>query len=148
MKAYTTEQIADFFKSGIDCSQVVIEAFSEETGLKKEEGYRIGAAFGGGMGVGETCGAVTGAMIVLGCLYGHDDTAHMEKKDVINAKRAAFLERFQKRHDSFNCNGLLKHDIADPAEFQKILEEGLLFDFCPRVAKDCMEIVQELIAEG
>ena len=40
------------------------------------------------MGIGETCGAVVGAMIVLGLKFGHCDTEHMEQKDIMNAKRA------------------------------------------------------------
>lgn len=38
------------------------------------------------MGISETCGAVVGAMIVLGMKFGHCDTEHMEQKDIMNAK--------------------------------------------------------------
>ena len=60
------KEIAELFMKGIDCSQVVVGAFAEELGITTEEAYRMSAAFGGGMGLGETCGAVVGAMIVLG----------------------------------------------------------------------------------
>ena len=49
------------------------------------------------MGIGETCGAVVGAMIVLGMKYGHFDAEHMEQKEIMNAKRAEFLEKFGKK---------------------------------------------------
>ncbi len=60
------KEIAELFMKGIDCSQVVVGAFVEELGITTEEAYKMSAAFGGGMGLGETCGAVVGAMIVLG----------------------------------------------------------------------------------
>ena len=82
---------------GIDCSQVVAGAFAEELGITQEEAYKMAAGFGGGMGIGETCGAVVGAMIVLGMKYGHFDTEHMEQKEIMNAKRAEFLEKFGKK---------------------------------------------------
>ena len=50
------EKIAELFMKGIDCSQVVAGAFAEELGITQEEAYKMVAGFGGGMGIGETCG--------------------------------------------------------------------------------------------
>ena len=111
------EKIAELFMKGIDCSQVVAGAFAEELGITQEEAYKMAAGFGGGMGIGETCGAVVGAMIVLGMKFGHCDTEHMEQKDIMNAKRAEFLTKFQEKYGVCSCKGLLKHDIADPEGF-------------------------------
>ena len=97
------------------------------------------------MGLGETCGAVVGAMIVLGLKYGHCDVEHMGQKDIMNAKRAEFLQKFQEKYAVCNCKGLLKHDISKLEEMQKILDEGLLFDFCPEVVKDSITILKEII---
>ena len=68
----------------------------------------------------------------------------MEQKDIINAKRAEFLQKFQEKYGVCNCKGLLKHDISKPEEMQKILDEGLLFDFCPEVVKDSITILKEI----
>ena len=138
------EKIAELFMKGIDCSQVVVAAFAEELGISQEKAYKMAAGFGGGMGIGETCGAVVGAMIVLGLKFGHYDTEHMEQKDIMNAKRAEFLTKFQEKYGVCNCKGLLKHDIADPEDMQKILDEGLLFEFCPEVVKDTIDILNEV----
>ena len=138
------EKIAEHFMKGIDCSQVVVGAFAENLGITQEEAYKMAAGFGGGMGIGETCGAVVGAMIVLGLCFGHCDTEHMEQKDVMNAKRAEFLTKFQEKYSVCSCKSLLKHDIADPEGMKKILDEGLLFDFCPEVVKDTIDILNEV----
>lgn len=139
------KEIAELFMKGIDCSQVVVGVFADELGITTEEAYKMAAAFGGGMGLGETCGAVVGAMIVLGLKYGHHDVEHMEQKDIMNAKRAEFLQKFQEKYSVCNCKGLLKHDISKPEEMQQILDEGLLFDFCPEVVKDSIEILKETL---
>ena len=146
LKNALTDKINDreLFMKGIDCSQVVVGAFAEELGITTEEAYKMSAAFGGGMGLGETCGAVVGAMIVLGLKYGHCEVEHMGQKDIMNAKRAEFLQKFQEKYAVCNCKGLLKHDISKPEEMQKILDEGLLFDFCPEVVKDSITILKEI----
>ncbi len=46
-----------------------------------------------------------------------------------------FYRNSRKKYAVCNCKGLLKHDISKPEEMQKILDEGLLFDFCPEVVK-------------
>lgn len=139
------EMIAEQFMKGFDCSQVVLAQYAERLGLGLDEANRMGAAFGGGMGIGETCGAVTGAMIALGIKYGHCQEEHMEQKDIMNAKRAEFLEAFLKKYPACSCKGLLKHDISKPEEMQKILDEGLLFDFCPQVVADVIKILDDML---
>lgn len=139
------ERIAEQFQKGFDCSQVVLAQYAEALGLTPEEANRMGAAFGGGMGIGETCGAVTGAMIALGMKYGHCQEEHMEQKDIMNAKRAEFLEAFLEKYPACSCKKLLGYDISRPEEMQKILDEGLLFDFCPQVAADVIEILENMI---
>lgn len=139
------EMIAEQFKKGFDCSQVVLESYAEKLGITSEMANRIGAGFGGGMGKGETCGAVAGAMIALGMKYGHCQEEHMEQKEIMNEKRDEFLEVFLKKYPGCSCRELLGYDISVPEEIQKILDEGLLFDFCPQVVADIMEILDDMI---
>ena len=59
------------FSEGFSCSQSVLAAFAPELGLDADAALRVSAAFGGGMGrTGGPCGAVTGALMVLGLKYG------------------------------------------------------------------------------
>ena len=50
---------------GFNCSQSVLAAFADVTGLSEEESFRIAAGFGRGAGTGELCGALSGAVMVL-----------------------------------------------------------------------------------
>lgn len=139
------ENVADKFKAGIDCSQVVLGYCAEQLGITREEAWRIASAFGGGMGIGETCGAVAGAMIAIGMRYGQVRENDPEQKAVMKQKRQEFLEEFLERYPSCRCREILKHDISDPEERQKILEAGLLFDLCPEVVLDAMDILDGIL---
>ena len=57
-----------------NCAQSVLVPFAAECGLTEEQAYKVGAHFGAGMKIGQTCGAITGALMVLGML-GLDDVA-------------------------------------------------------------------------
>ena len=53
-------------ESKMNCAQSVLTAFSDELGLDRNTALRLARGFGGGMGrTGKTCGAVTGAYMVI-----------------------------------------------------------------------------------
>ena len=70
------------FMNGCNCSQAVLTAFCEEYGIDKKLAMRIACPFGGGMGhTGQVCGAVSGALLVLGLKYGQDDVEDRQSKE-------------------------------------------------------------------
>ena len=64
------EKALNYFSLELHCSQSVLAAFAEECGITEEQALKLGSCFGGGMRKGEVCGAVTGALMALGLLYG------------------------------------------------------------------------------
>lgn len=136
--------IAEKFSKGFDCSQVVLEAFAEELNISSEVANKVAACFGGGMSKGETCGAVTGALMVIGLKYGQYDENHMEQKEIMAAKRTEFYEKLSQKYSSCLCKDLLKHDITKPGEFEKVVDEGLLLNFCPMLVSDVIKILKEM----
>ncbi len=139
------QAVAEQFMKGFDCSQVVLSECADKLGIKREEANRMAAAFGGGMGIGETCGAVVGAMIALGIKYGHFDEENMSQKDEMNSVRAQFISKFAEKYGSCSCRNLLGHDLSVPGEFERVLVEGLLFDFWPRVVSGPFIILEDLL---
>lgn len=130
---------------GIDCSQVVAGYFSEACQMDQETMRRVSACFGGGMQCGETCGAVTGALMVLGIKYGTAIEGDSDQKEIMKAKITEFKQAFGNVYPSCICKELLGYNIADPEEFQKILDKGLLFDFCPGVVADTIKILEKML---
>ena len=61
------EKAIESFRSGLNCSQAVVTAYSEQLNYDDKLALSISCGFGGGMGrLQETCGAVTGSFMVLG----------------------------------------------------------------------------------
>ena len=159
----TKEEVCQLFMAGIDCSQVVTGACAEKMGMTKEQARKMSACslvipifsahapekmsacFGGGMMCGETCGAVTGALMVLGMVFGHSEENDGDQKGVMAGKVAEFKKRFLEKYPSDMCREILGHDISKPDEMDKVLEKGLMFDLCPQIVLDVLPILEELV---
>lgn len=139
------EEIKELFLQGIDCSQVVAGTFAEQLGTDKDLLRRISACFGGGMQCGETCGAVTGALMVVGLKYGHSCEGEPAQKQLMLQKTAQFKALFSEKYSSCMCCDLLGHDLSKPGEMERVLEKGLFFTFCPQVVADTIEILEHIL---
>ncbi|MDP3386003.1 MAG: C-GCAxxG-C-C family (seleno)protein [Eubacteriales bacterium] len=88
----------------LNCAEATIYAANQtyNLGLQKDT-LRTMAAFGGGMGVGSVCGALTGALAVLGVMF-VQDKAHesTETKEMASA----FFNRFVEKLSTDNCTKL------------------------------------------
>ena len=93
-----------YFGNKFHCSQAVLAAFASECGLTEEQALRLGACFGSGMRKGEVCGACTGALMVLGALYGQYDKADLESRERANRVNELMMKRFAEVNGSYICN--------------------------------------------
>ena len=103
--AKTAEEL---FKNGCNCSQAVLLAFSDVTGLEDETALKLASSFGGGMGrMREVCGAVSGALMVLGIAKGYSDLSDSDAKKEHYALIQEFARRFKEENGSIICRELL-----------------------------------------
>ena len=85
---------AELFLNGYNCAQAVAIAFCDVTGLDKDFTARMASSFGGGMGrMREVCGAVSGMFMVLGVLYGYDETTEDAQKKQLYKDVQALAEK-------------------------------------------------------
>ncbi len=142
----TEEKIREEFLRGYDCSQVVLRAYAKELGITEEEANKVAACFGGGMMMGEVCGAVTGALMAIGLKYGHSDSDNlMKQKEIMMEKSALFREKFLEKRQKVLCRPLLGYDVSKPEELLEALESGRMMDFCPGLVKDAIDILKEIL---
>jgi C_GCAxxG_C_C family probable redox protein len=135
------------FKEGFNCAQAVLSAFGERFGVSREQAMRLAAGFGGGMGrQGLTCGAVTGAFMVLGLKTGatraDDAQAKLRTQELVRS----FSRKFSERHRSIACRELIGFDISTSEGFEQAKQAGVFTEFCPRLVREAAEIVEELIS--
>jgi len=140
------ELAVSLFEKGFSCSQAVLAAFADRFGVEREIALRIAAGFGGGMGrMAQTCGAATGAFMLIGLKYGGIDAKDRQAKEKAQAVVREFANRFISRNDSLLCRELLGSDISTPEGYQLAKEKKLFSTICPKCVKDAAEIVDEMI---
>jgi C_GCAxxG_C_C family probable redox protein len=142
----TAEIASTRFNDGYSCSQAVLSAFSDELNLDYQTGLKIASGFGGGMGrTGETCGAVTGALMALGLKLGGLDAASKEKT---YAAFREFAERFETRHLTLKCRDLLGCDISTAEGREQAKEQQLHSQVCTKLVHDAAQLVEDLMREA
>jgi len=135
------------FDEGFNCSQSVFSAFAPQLGLDRVAALKVAGPFGGGMGrMGETCGAVTGALMVIGLKYGQTTSEDKAAKEKSYELVREFVKRFRARNRGcIACRELLGADISTPEGMQKLREKQAFTTMCPKFVRDAAEIVEELL---
>jgi len=137
------ESAVAIFNQSFNCSQAVFSAYAEQFGLDMETALKLASPFGGGVARrGEMCGAVTGALLVLGLACGTDKPAG---KDEIYRHAQEFMRLFEEKHGSLLCRDLIDCNISTPEGWQKARETGKFTTTCPLLVRDAAEIVQTFL---
>ncbi len=123
----------------------MLSTYGTGSGLDRETALKVAGAFGGGMArMGETCGAVTGAFMVIGLKHGKtkadDDEARERTYELANA----FATRFKQRNKSIVCRDLLGYDLSTGEGRDAVAEKNLFLTLCPRFVQDAGEILEKI----
>ena len=142
------EKALDYFSRKFHCSQSVLAAFADKCGLTEEQALKLGGCFGGGMRKGEVCGACTGALMVLGMLYGQTDENDLDSREHANKVNIEMMERFAEKTGSYLCRDILKCSLATPEGTAYARENGLFAKICPNAIAAAVEVLEEIISEN
>lgn len=132
------------FGKGHSCAQAVFSTFAEQLGMEYQTAVRLSAGFGGGMGLGSVCGAVTGGIMAIGLKYGGGDAK--EKGRTAKSVRE-FADRFKAKHQFLTCRELLGCDVSTPEGRQQAKEKKLHSTVCNAIVTDAAKILKELLAQ-
>jgi C_GCAxxG_C_C family probable redox protein len=136
------------FSEGSNCSQAILSAYGQQFGLDEQTAIRIATGFGSGMGqMAETCGAVTGAFMVLGLRYGGTSPGDQQAKEKTYDRVREFAERFKARNGSLVCRDLLDCDPKPPQHPDLARDTYLFSTNCPKFLRDACEIPEELLSD-
>jgi len=107
---------------------------------------RAAGAFGAGMArTGETCGAVTGALMVIGLKHAKMRTDDDDARELCYALSQEFMDAFKDRHKSLLCRELLGVDVSTPEGMALVREKNLFTTICPRFVQEAAEILERLL---
>lgn len=135
MGVFMKNKAVEYFKNGYSCSESIILACAD-AGLCEQNLLSVATAFSGGMSSGCLCGAVAGAQMVLGSMFGKSNSKGNE--EIARAKAKDFIAEFKKRRKATCCkvltNGL---DFGTPERKQN----------CAQLVEECTDILESLVGE-
>ncbi len=141
------EKALDYFSRGFHCSQAVLASCADLCSLTEEQALKLGACFGSGMRKGEVCGACSGALMVLGSLYGQHDISDTESRQAANEVNDAMMRGFAEACGSYVCNDILGCDVSTPEGVQYARGNNLFKERCPKMVAAAMDVLEKILAE-
>ena len=140
-----SEKAVEIFDSGFNCAQAVISMYTEKYKLDIEQALRLSCGFGAGMArMQETCGAVTGAIMIIGLAVGEKRPDLTDRKEEVYAIISEFIKQFKDKNNSIKCSELLKCDV-NTEEGRYFYDVNELHDkVCMKCIKDAVEILDKL----
>lgn len=140
------QEAVDLLAEGYTCSQSVFSVYAKEHGLDPVLARKIATGFGGGVGrTGNLCGAVSGAILVLGLIRGMNSLDEPEWRDKSYALDKEFIERFVAKFGSIQCPDLLGYNMAIPEEFAESKRVGAAKKVCPELVRGAAQILDEML---
>ena len=116
------ELISDDYmlRNDYNCAETMLVGANEayEIGLDTKA-LHAASAFGGGMGRERACGAMTGALMALGCMRSRD-WAHKDER--LGELRDEFVRKFESRFGSLDCAAIKQTHRSDTRGCQAVVE--------------------------
>lgn len=127
----------------LNCAQSVLLSYAQELKIGELTALKLTSGFSGGMGRAETCGAVTGAYMVLGLKAETEGKTLQEIKAEAKVAVSKFNELFIARHGSLKCKKLLGVDISTPEGAAKASAKNLFDSVCTQLVASATEILDK-----
>jgi len=140
-----SEQAKELFLSGFNCAQSVLLSFADDLQFSREHAQKISAGFGGGMGKRqETCGAVTGAIMVIGLLKGEEVCSNDELKSEAYGAVKELTRSFEAEYKTTRCKELIGCDLNTPEGSAKFRDEKIMENVCAGCVGKAVRIVESI----
>ena len=136
-----------------NCAQSVLVALKEEFPAVDSIPLNALTAMSGIALRGETCGAVSGALLAVGVLSTDERSEFLEALPVTLPVAAKFCNAFEKEFGSLICRDIHKsifgktYNLSDSVQQQEFLEAGGLTK-CRAPVETASRIVAEIFLEG
>ncbi|HPE67692.1 MAG TPA: C-GCAxxG-C-C family protein [Thermotogota bacterium] len=142
------QEALELFSKGYNCCQASLLPFlTGETPQTIEQVLKTTSIFGGGMGrTGQTCGAISGAMMALAWKRGTSTIGNQQKKESVYALASLWMERFRELFSETTCPGLTGFDLSDPIQRQ-LAQEAHVSEKCARLVETSVRLTQQLLAQ-
>ena len=126
----------EYFNNGYSCSESIIMELADK-GVVPRELLSLATPFSGGIGSGCLCGAIAGAQLVIGYLFGREN--NQGNNNIARALAKEFMDEFKKKHRVTCCRILTSGlDMASPERKAH----------CTNMVEDCSKILNHIIEQN
>jgi C_GCAxxG_C_C family probable redox protein len=146
MAKSTVSDAAAAMLGDYNCAQAVLASCGETFGLARKTAISVAQTLGGGVaGTGNVCGAVTGALMVIGLKHSIAEGFDAAIKEKATQLGQEFISRFKARHGTILCRELVGCDLLTRED--RARAKPVTASICPGLVRDAAGMVNELLAE-
>jgi C_GCAxxG_C_C family probable redox protein len=148
------EKVEKYYTVYQTCSQGTLASLNDQFRLNANETVTAIKLFAGGIaGKGETCGAVTGALLAIGFNFEVKNKVDTENAGSSMTHGRMFFERFTKEFGSTRCREIMKYQYGQYIDFsneedREILSKPENQGKCQEVMKKAARIAADMILEN
>lgn len=133
------------FHSGYNCAQSVLVSFVPKLNIDENTALQISSGFGAGMGrTQKTCGALTGAYMVLSLKYGKQHPGDEISEDKVVKLIQDFTNKFETEHGFTNCRDLLQVDLNTDKGQQDFKKKDMHNKVCTHCVSSAVSLLEEV----
>lgn len=144
----TDDRIAlalEAFNQSYNCAQSILMAWPELIESDRSLALRQSSGFGGGMGrLQGTCGAVTGAYMIIGLSIGAELPDDMIKSEIAALARE-FTHKFLERNPSTICRDLTGVDLNTVEGRETARQPEIKVKVCGKCVADSVSILEDIL---
>lgn len=134
------------FSRGASCSMAVFSVYAPDLGLDAGTAASIASPFGAGISrSGEICGAVTGALMVIGLAQRKEDIRDAPSREKVYALSKRFIAEFTARNGSVMCTELIGYDLSQEDQYREAKDAKVFATRCPKLVRDAAEILERML---
>lgn len=139
-----SEKAVKLFLSGLNCSQAIVCTYGADESLAFDLAAKISCGLAGGL---ETCGAVSGAILVLGMAFASPDPADRCIKEHTYEIVSDFNDRFKEKLGTVTCRELLKkRDIESDCSTEENRRNQI--HFCANIVSIAAILLEETLIKN
>ncbi len=139
------EHAVNLFKERDNCSQAILATYANQYGIEEKTALKIAEVFSGGIARrGNICGALSGALMVIGPHYGGKKDLNSTPRKSAHDIADEVPKKFEDQHGIVFCRELIHFDLTTP-ENRKLAHDRKVFHNCPKFVTGVVEILEEVL---
>jgi C_GCAxxG_C_C family probable redox protein len=141
-------KVINAFREDKNCAQAVLLGFADRFQILEDHALSISAGFGAGMGrLQRTCGAVSGAYMVIGLYAGSKSITNAERKEIAYTLIREFTKRFEENKGSSVCADLIQCNLNTTEGQENFNTNHLKESVCEKCIQFSLDVLDDLMEE-